>query len=441
MLQHQPEDWVHRFGRLSLVNILSNLMVPLAGLIDTAFLGHLQEVHYLAGVALATVLFNWIYWTFNFLRMGTTGTTAQAMGRKDYDEVLLIFLRHGAIAITLGLLVLLLQVPLRELGFSILSATADVKASGQAYYDALIWSAPATLLNLVLNGWFLGREQSGKVLILSLVNNSSNVILNYLLIVHYGWGSMGAGCATAISQYLMVLTGIAIIFQQRGFSHFWRVKKQIFEPVALKSAFNLNRDIMIRTFSVVCTFSTFTKLSASLGTVTLATNSLLMQVVTLAAYFIDGLAFATETLAGRFKGQGENQQLIPLIRLAGGTSLCLGLIFACIFVTFPESLFGLLTSHVEVVEQLQQYSVWLIPVLGFGAIAYMLDGYFLGLTEGRILRQGMLTAVLTGFAPLAAIAYYLQNSQFLWLAMTAFMAGRAIVLASQVPKTLANNQT
>ncbi len=441
MLHYQPENWVHRFGRLSIVNILSNLMVPLAGLIDTAFLGHLQEVHHLAGVALATVLFNWIYWTFNFLRMGTTGTTAQAMGREDEDEVLLIFLRHGAIALGLGLMVWLFQVPLRELGFSILSATPEVKASGKDYYDALIWSAPATLLNLVLNGWFLGREQSGKVLILSLVNNGANVILNYLLIVQYGWDSMGAGCATAISQYLMVLTGLGIILQQRWLNRIGKVKGQIFEPAALKSAFNLNRDIMIRTFSVVCTFSTFTKLSATLGTVTLATNSLMMQVVTLAAYFIDGLAFATETLAGRFHGQGDHQRLIPLIRLAGGSSLCLGLIFAFIFASFPESLFGLLTSHSEVVEQIQTYSLWLIPVLGFGAIAYMLDGYFLGLTEGRILRKGMLTAVLMGFAPVAAIAYHLQDPQFLWLAMTAFMAGRAIVLATQVPKTLANSQT
>jgi multidrug resistance protein, MATE family len=176
------------FFRLAVVNILSNLMVPLAGLMDVAFLGHLSEIRHLAGVTLATVLFNYIYWTFGFLRMGTTGITAQAVGRDDQEAIALIGLRHGVLALGIGFIILLLQQPLSWLGFALLRASPEVKAAGQDFYNALIWGAPATLINFVLVGWFLGRGQSGKVLLLSAVNGAANVALDYLLMGKYrGW--------------------------------------------------------------------------------------------------------------------------------------------------------------------------------------------------------------------------------------------------------------
>jgi multidrug resistance protein, MATE family len=200
-------SFLQQFVQLAIVNILSNLMVPLAGLIDTAFLGHLSEIRYLAGVALATVIFNYVYWTFGFLRISTTGMTAQALGRGDRDAVWLIALRHMLLGLGLGIVILIMQVPLRSLGFALLSATAEVKAAGQAYYNALIWGAPATLIGFVLVGWFLGRGQGGKVLLLSVVSSGSNVLFDYLFIVQWGWGSAGAGWATALSQYLLLLVG------------------------------------------------------------------------------------------------------------------------------------------------------------------------------------------------------------------------------------------
>ncbi|MGB8698607.1 MAG: MATE family efflux transporter, partial [Thermosynechococcaceae cyanobacterium] len=180
---------MRQFFRLAIINILSNLMGPLAGLMDIAFLGHLSDIRHLAGVALATVLFNYLYWTFGFLRMGTTGMTAQAAGRQDADAVLLVGLRNGAIALGIGMGIVLLQTPLRLAGFALLSAAPDVKAAGQAFFDALIWGAPATLLNYVLMGWYLGRSQSSKVLLLSAVVNLTNVGLDYWFIVHWGWES------------------------------------------------------------------------------------------------------------------------------------------------------------------------------------------------------------------------------------------------------------
>lgn len=411
-------------------------MVPLAGLIDVAFLGHLSEIHHLAGVALATVLFNYIYWTFGFLRMGTTGSVAQAVGRHDGDAVLLIGLRHGVIALTLGLLILLLQQPIRAIGFWLLSATPDVKTAAEAFYSALIWGAPANLLGFVLLGWFLGRAQGSRVLILTAVMSLANVLLDYWFIVRWQWGSAGAGAATAISQYLMLLVGLLLVAQDVQFKQVRAVADRLFELPALRAAFLLNGEIVIRTFALVTTFSLFTNLSSAFGTVTLATNTVLLQVVTFAAYFIDGLAFATESIAGVLQGRGTPAGLRQLVWVSGGASLSLGLLFALLFIADSQTLFRLLTSHSDVLNHVQNYVVWLLPVLGFGSIAYMLDGYFLGLTQGPILRQSTLIAALLGFAPMATLAWSRQSPHLLWLALSLFMLLRALTLGFKVPKTL-----
>ena len=414
-----------RFWRLAAVNVLSNLMVPLASLVDTAFLGHLTEIRHLAGVAIASVLFNYIYWTFGFLRMGTTGVTAQARGRGEADLVVVTLLRNAAIALGIGVIILVLQQPIREVGFTLLRAEPEVIEAGRSYYNALIWGAPATLLNFVLFGWLLGKEQAGLVLILSLVSKGTNIILDYVFIVLWQQESAGAGAATAISQVVTLILGLVLIWSElpkRPWQH------RIFELSALKAVFALNKDILIRTLALITTFAVFTNLSATMGTGILASNTLLLQVVTLAAYFIDGIAFATESIAGNLQGQGANHQLIPLLKLAGGSSLLAGLCFAIAFGLFPQFLFSLLTNHSEVVAQINDYVWWLLPILSFGSIAYMLDGYFLGLTAGKILRQSTLIAALLGFAPVAIAAWYFQVNHLLWLALTVFMILRSITL-------------
>lgn len=425
-----------RFLRLAIINIFSNLMVPLAGLVDTAFLGHLIEIRHLAGVALATALFNYIYRPCNFLRMGTTGPTAQAEASSDQDTVLLIFLRNSLIALVLGLLVLLLQYPLQEIGFTLLSAAPEVKIAGQDYYNMRIWDAPATLLNFVLIGWFLGREKSSQVLILSIICNGANVILDYLFIVRWGWQSAGAGMATAASQYLMLLVGLIFLVVEISLPKWVSVVGQTFDIEALKATFKLNANIWIRSLVFISVYAFFTALSASLGTLVLATNTLILQVVILAVYFIDGLAFATESLTGSFRGAGIPEKLAPLLKLSGGIALSLGLAFALMFTLLPEPLFGLLTNHLEVIEQINHYVIWLLPVLSFGSLAFILDGYFLGLAEGAILRNSMLIAAVLGFAPVAIASWQLEKSQILWAAMALFMAARVITLGLKIPETI-----
>ena len=436
----QRSVFIRRFLKLASVNVLSNLMVPLAGLIDVMFLGHLTEIRHLAGVAIATILFNYIYWTFGFLRMGTTGMVAQAIGRKDNQSALVIGLQHGILALILGLTILIFQKPLQILGFAILSATPEVKSSGVDFYNALIWGAPATLINFVLIGWFLGQAQSSKVLLLSAISNCANVLLDYLFIVQWGWSSRGAGLATATSQYLMLIVGTLLYCQTISFKQIQALIGQLFDLSAFKSAFMLNGEIIIRTFALISTMAMFSNLSSMLGTEILATNTLLMQLVSLAAYFIDGLAFATESLAGIFQGSGNITSLKQLLQTSVVSSLVIGLMFATAFICAPESLLRLLTNHTEIINNLRSYIPWLLPVLGFGSVAYALDGYFLGLTQGHTLRQAMLKATVIGFIPSAIISWYFHNSHLLWLSMSLFMAARTITLALCVPKTLTKIQ-
>lgn len=435
-LLNQSPELIQRFLRLAIVNILSNLTVPLAGLVSVAFLGHLVELHYLAGVTLATVLFNYLYRTLGFLRMGTTGVTAQAVGRNDRTEVLLVGLRNGLLAIGLGLLVLLLQYPIRELSFTLLSAEPAIKAAAQLYYDARIWAAPATLLNFVIIGWLLGREKSGQVLLISTIGNGLNILLDYVFIVRLGWNSAGAGWAIAISQYVMVLLGLGVIGREISWTELQAIAPKIWDRAALKQTLSLNGNIFIRTLAFLSTFSVFTTLSSAMGELQLAENALLLQVFSLAVYLIDGLAFATESLTGILHGQKNPKPLLFLIKISGGSSLSFGLLFALLFVLFPMPLFTLLTNHDEVLTTIGHSVTWLIPVLGFGSLAFMLDGYFLGLAEGPTLRNAALIASIGGFTPIAILAWQTQSNDFLWLSLAIFMAIRVFLLGIQVPRTL-----
>jgi MATE family multidrug resistance protein len=432
---------LRRFGRLAIANILSNLMMPLAGIIDTAFLGHLADIHYLGGVAIATVIFNVVYWSFGFLRMGTTGLVAQAHGRRDLTEIALILGRNGLVACSAGLAIVGLQDLIGAIGFGLMSATPEVEVAGQSFYGARIWGAPAVLLNYVLLGWLLGQGQGRRVLVLAVVGNGSNILLDYLFIRQWGWASAGAGAATALSQGLMLSVGLLYLWQAGMFAQVWQVRSALWQPQALVTIFRLNRDILIRTFALVICFAMFTKWSAALGTEVLGANTLMLQVFTLAAYFIDGIAFATESIAGQFYGAGQHHPLRWILLWGGSSSVILGLVFGGAFFLWPRSLFGLMTDHEAILTPVSHYAIWLLPILGFGAIAFLLDGYFLGLTAGQRLRSSTLIAALGGFLPLALWARQVQSPHLLWAAMVMFMAMRALTLGWAVPATLCPHES
>lgn len=424
-MSSEPYSLMRRFARLTFLNVLANITVPLASLVDTALLGHLEDLRFLAGVALAAVLFEYVYWSFGFLRMGTTGTTAQGWGKRDLEAVFLTLYRSLVVAVILAMGILVLQWPLRELGFSLLSGAPEVEAAGREYFQARIWAAPAALANFVLLGWFLGREESGAALVMTVVANLANIVCNYVLIVQLDLAAFGAGLGTTISQYLMLGTGLLLGWRRPGrIPWSW---SQIADRDAMRSMFRLNRDILLRTVALISAFAVFTNCSALMGTVVLAVNTVLQRLVMLVAYLVDGAAFASESLGGIFGGAGDGVAFRRLVRVAMTWGVLMTLPLLALFLGFPESLIGILTSHPEAIEVAVRYLPWLVPVLVLGAVAYIYDGLYLGLTAGRALRNAMLVS-LAVYLPLAFWAVRRDDNHLLWYSLVVFMLARALTL-------------
>lgn len=441
MILTLPEkyNFLPRFYRLAVVNILSNLMVPLAGLISVAFLGHLEKIDALVGVAIANVLFNLVYLMFEFLRMGTTGLTAQATGADDRETALLIGLRNGLIALALGIALLILQYPLREVGFWLLSADIDIKTAGIAYFNARIWGAPAVLLNFVLIGWLLGREENNKVLILSVVGNAANIFLDYLFIIQCGWNAAGAGLSQALSQYLMLSIGIILASNKLQWQELRSVSPKILNLSSFKINLALNRDILIRTATEMSIFTIFAHLSTSMGKILFAQNSLLGQIIQLNIYLTNGLGFATETLSGNFKGKNSKKEIVPLLIVSVTSSLLIGISLAAICIFYPQIIFGILTNHLEITKTINTYVWYLFFILTFYSVSSILEGYFLGLAEGKIVRNVTLISATFGFIPSAIASWYFHNNDILWLSSILFRLIKLLLLLVYLAKSLSSD--
>ena len=414
--------------------MFSNMMVPLAGLCDTAFLGHLSDIHYLAGVILGSILFDYLYRILKFLRNSTNALTAQSVGEGDDVGVLVAVLRCGLAALAIALIILVLQYPIHQLGFTILSGAPETEQAGLAYFNARIWGAPAVLLNFVLIGWFLGREKNGIVFLISLVANGSNVLLDYVMINRWGWESTGAGLATALSQYLGLLVGVFAILLTIDWQSVGKAMPQVLDRQALASTLILKGNILVRFLALISAYSIFTNLSASFGTASLAENGLLLQIALLSQFTVQGVGMTAQTLIGNFKGQGRTDSCLPVLKTAIVTSLVISLGFALSAVIFPETVFNLLTNHTDVSQAMGSYAAWLVPLLSITSVAFMLEGYFIGLKEGAVLRNGALLGFGAGFTPLAILAVYLQNSYLLWTALTAYMTVLMLFLVYKLVK-------
>lgn len=428
-------NFLGRFYRLASISVLANMMVPLAGLVDIAFLGHLTDIRHLAGVILATILFDYLYRVLKFMRSSTNAITAQAVGKNDDKAVVLAGLRSGLIALLVGLIIVLLQYPLQKIGFFILSGSSDIESAGVDYFYARIWGAPAVLLNFVLFGWFLGREMNWVMLLMSIVGNGSNVLLDYLMISKWGWASVGAGLATALSQYLALIVGLIWMFFTIPWQAVPAAIQELFDWVALKETFALKGNILIRFLVLISVYSIFTNLSATMGTTVLAQNGLLLQIALLSQFTIQGVGVTMQTLTANFKSKGNTQQIIPLLIVSLVTSVVIALGFAGTSIFFPDQVFGLLTNHTEVNQEINQYTIWLLPILVITAITFMLEGYFIGLKEGATLRNAVLLSFIVGFIPLLIAAWYFHNNHLLWSTLLSYMTSNMILLGVSVPQT------
>ncbi|MDG1287872.1 MAG: MATE family efflux transporter [Rickettsiales bacterium] len=422
------------FFKLAIPNILAAMAVPVTELVDIGYLGHLESVTPLSGVVLATVVFSYIYWCFGFLRIGTTGLTAQAAGREDQDEQEALLWRGVLMGAVIGLLLTLFQHPIGNLSFSILSGSGEVEAAGRDYYNAHIWGAFPVMIGFALVGWLLGIGRTGYVFISYTIWQVSNIILNYFFIVKFGWGSWGAGLGSALAEWISSILTVGLVWKCLGRFPKFDVER-IFHWSELKRLLTLNSAIMGRTFLLMSVLAAFTNISATFGVVALAANALMMQLFVFFAYVTDGYAIALEILAGKSLGRNSKTELRRSFNLAMRWTLISGAVFALVYAFGTGFILSLLTEHQEVVDAATPYAYWMCATILIGGVAFVYDGFFYGLAKPKLLFNSMFFSSLS-FVPLAYYAWQQQSTTWLWIAFLTFTIIRTLALINPVRKAL-----
>lgn len=373
--------------------MVSNVSTPLLGVVDTGVVGRIPEPAYIGAVALGALIFNFVFWAFSFLRMGTTGLTAQALGAGDEVELRAGLGRALLLALGIGTVLVGVQWPLREAAFAFIEASDKVEALAREYFDVRIWSAPATLANYALLGWFIGLGRTDIGLALQLFLNLTNIVLDVLFVLVFGWGVEGIALGTVMAEVLAAAVGVAVALRfVRRLTGRWSLAG-LLHWESLKRTLGVNVDIMIRTLALLAAFVWFTTQGAKQGDLILAANAVLLHFLSLSAFFLDGLAFAAEALVGRAIGAMHRAGLIAAARMttlwAAGLSVLLS---AAAFVLGP-SLIDLLTVDLDIRRAAATYLPWaaLAPLLGVWA--FQLDGIFIGATRTRDMRSAMVTAL------------------------------------------------
>lgn len=424
--------------RLAIPNILSNISVPLISSFDTALMGSLGGTH-IAAVGLGSMAFNFVYWNFGFLRMGTTGLTAQAYGRKSDAEQGQTLLWGGLLALAIGLLLVLAQRPL--VGFTewLLNIRSDQTALVEEYFFIRIVAAPAALLQMVLLGWFFGRQNAIWPLLITLVVNTVNLVVSYYLVNALGWGIAGVAWGTVAAQYLGLFLGVAFLLYGRYRVVDWPLSRKTLHlrsrqksSISLVDFFRVNRDIFIRTVCLTLSFTFFYNRANALdvGTATVAANVILLQLVNWLSYGIDGFAFAAESLVGKYTGAEQPERLRRVIRLLFAWGMGLAGLYAVVYWLGDRALLALFAPEQSAAETLSVALTYLPVLVLFCLLAtpcYLLDGIFVGLTAARAMRQTMLLA-FAGYL----LSYYLVGQHFgnwgLWGSLLFFMVLRGGVM-------------
>ena len=421
---------------LAIPNIISNVAIPLLGLVDLALMGHLQSDIFIGAVSLGTVIFNFIYWGFSFLRMSTSGFTAQSFGEKNPQENFNILVRAILISTLISITILLLQMPIEWLSFKAIKGSPEVEALARQYFRIRVWAAPATLGLYVLNGWFLGMQNARYPMITSILANVFNILFSFFFVVFLNLNSAGVALGTVIAQYLGLATGLLLFYRRyRYLISYWNWKAIVNLP-ALKNFFRVNSDIFIRTFCVIIVFTFFTSKSASINDHILAVNSLLMQFLLFFSFFIDGFAFAGEAMAGKFLGERNKHQFQQLTRNLFIWGIGLAAIFSLLFLLGNQPIFRLLTNQNELLETAQKYMVWIILMPFFTFSSFIWDGIYIGVTASREMRNSMIASTMLIFAPAFYLLHDIMGNHGLWLAMMLFMLARGIFQTALFPKIL-----
>lgn len=418
-----------RILHIAIPSIISNITVPLLGLIDVTIVGHLGSPVYIGAIAVGGMVFNMIYWIFGFLRMGTSGMTSQAFGRHDLDEVTRLLLRSTGVGLLIALALLFLQAPIRHIAFRLLiDATPQVKEAASTYFNICIWGAPAILGLYSFSGWFIGMQNSRFPMMIAITQNIVNIVASLSFVYLLGMKIEGVALGTLIAQYAGILMAVGLwlayykpLRKRWHWNDFWH-------RAPMLRFFQINRDIFLRTLCLVAVTVFFTSAGAKQGDIILAVNTLLMQLFTLYSYIMDGFAYAGEALGGRYYGARD----VHLFRLTTkqlfqwGTGI--GITFTLLYLVGGEAFLGLLTDEREVIEAASHYYYWVlaIPLVSFPA--FLLDGLFIGTTSTHLMLRSMFVASVSFFLIYLAL-YDTWHNHALWLAFLVYLGMRGLMQA------------
>ena len=413
--------------------IISNISVPLVGAVDTAVVGHLPEPHYIGAVALGALIFSFLYWGFGFLRMGTTGFIAQAYGADDQQGLADILMRVLILAFALGLFAVVIGWPLIDFALYLLESSVEVESLAGDYARIRIWSAPAVLLTYAFTGIFIGMHNTRAAFMLQLVLNLSNMSLDFLFVLGFGWGVEGVALASLIAEYLAMFFGFYLLRQPIRDALRQFDRQRLLERAALIKLFGANANIFVRTLCLLFAFSYFTALSAKMGEVVLAANAVLLHMQSILAYGLDGFAHAVEALSGSAYGAARLKAFKRAVLLTGVWAALIALLMSLLYFMFGESIINLFTNIESVRETAYRFLPWIVLSPLVSIWSFQLDGIFIGSGHTREMRNAMLFSMLAYIA-LLQITVPAWHNHGLFLALMLFMLLRAVTLLYYYPE-------
>ncbi len=409
---------------------LGFVTTPLLGLTDTAVVGRSGDAAQLAGLAIAAALFDLLFASLNFLRASTTALVAQAQGRGETTELFAVFWRSIVLSVGFGLIILVASPAIVGFGPALMGADGGVQAAAATYIGIRILAAPVTLTNFTLLGFVLGRGLGSVGFALQILLNGVNIVMSVLLGITFGFGIAGVAWGTVIGEVVAMTAGFAFIFWRYGRAAMPQIS-MVTDRTKLMALFRLNRDILIRTFSLITAFTVMTRIGAGFGAVTLAANAVLMNFFMIASFYLDGMATAAEQITGETIGARQRRAFERAVKLTGMWSFGLALASVAFFLIFGDAIIGFITTAGDVRSAAESYLVYAALTALTGALAFHMDGVFIGATWSAEMRNMMLLA-LAGYLGSVALLVPLFDNHGLWIALNIFLALRGLLLLARL---------
>ena len=412
--------------RLAIPNILSNVSVPLLSSVDTALMGHLSTEH-LGAVGIASMMFNFLYWNFGFLRMGTTGLTAQAFGANDMESQGATLLSASALALIIAVLLWVLQVPLFGLAHSLMNVPSDYGVLVSDYFYTRMWAAPATLMLYVLLGWLFGQQNATFPLIIAIFSNLVNIAFSVYWVKVVDLGTIGVALGTVVAQYASLALALGMIWYR------YPEKVSIIRLTWLKEfdrfgrLLKVNADIFLRTLSLTFAFGFFYSQSAAASGLALATTTVLLQFLNWMSYAVDGFAYAAEAMVGKYVGAASYSGARKAIKLSMAYGMALAVLFSMGYWLAGDQLIAVFTSEFEVQELAKEYMLYIILLPLIGTACYIWDGVFIGLTATRTMRNLMWIALVGYLASYYLLLSNIGQLSALWISLLIFLGLRGLL--------------